>query len=141
MQALLLAALLAAADGDPVGPHHVGCNVTEMSGVHIHARLTIAVHGKPVVVPANVGLVSIAGTPVCLYWLHTHDETGLIHVEAPYGSYTLGDFFAVWDRPLSRTQLGPYRGRVSVSVNGVPFKGPPQTVPLVDGETIALTLE
>jgi hypothetical protein len=133
--------MLAAADGDPVGPHHVGCNVTEMNGVHIHAKLNIIAHGRAVAVPANVGFVLVGGTPVCLYWLHTHDDSGIIHVEAPGGSYTLADFFAVWGEPLSATRLGPYRGRVRAFVDGALYSGPPQDVELSDGETILLNVE
>ena len=142
MAILATAALLAAlATGQPVGPHRVGCNVTEMNGVHIHTRLRIFYRGRPVVVPADIGIITIAGgTPLCLYWLHTHDDSGLIHVEAPGGSYTLADFFAVWGEALSRTRVGSLRGRVVAKVNGVPYKGAPQTIPLIDGERIDLYL-
>lgn len=134
----LIVLLAAMATGSPVGPHHVGCDVTEMSGVHIHAKLTIQDRGKPVVVPANIGIVTAAYAVLCLYWLHTHDDSGTIHVEAPGGTYTLADFFAVWGEPLSRTQVGSMRGHVSAYVNGAPYKGAPQTIPLSDGETILL---
>ena len=133
--------IAAMATGSPVGPHHVGCNVTEMSGVHIHTKLAIIDHGKRVAVPANIGMVSMDGqTLLCLYWLHTHDDTGLIHVEAPAGSYTLADFFAVWGEPLSRTRVGAAHGRVTATISGVPYKGTPQLIPLRDGETITLTV-
>jgi len=133
--------LAAMATGSPVGPHHVGCDITEMSGVHIHARLAIIDRGKPVTVPANIGMVSAAGAVLCLYWLHTHDDSGTIHVEAPGGSYTLADFFAVWGEPLSRTRVGSMHGHVSAEVNGAPYKGAPQSIPLLDGETIELQIK
>lgn len=135
-----IALLAAMATGAPVGPHHVGCDVAEMSGVHIHTKLTIVNRGKPVAVPANIGFVSAAGAVLCLYWLHTHDDSGTIHVEAPGGTYTLADFFAVWGEPLSGTQVGPVKGHVSANVNGAPYKGAPQSIPLVDGETILLVV-
>jgi hypothetical protein len=138
MHELLLAVLLATASGTAVGPHHVGCDMTEMSGVHIHAQLSILAFGKPVAVPAQIGFVTVAGTPICLYWLHTHDDSGLIHVEAPGGTYTLADFFAVWGLQLSSTQLGPYHGRVTATVDGKPYAGAPQNVPILDGERIEL---
>ena len=135
------AALVAAmATGQPVGPHHVGCSYSEMSGVHIHTKLAIVDRGRRIVVPANIGLVTAAYAVLCLYWLHTHDDTGLIHVEAPGGSYTLADFFAVWGEPLSRTQVGSMHGRVSARVNGAPYKDAPQSIPLRDNETITLTV-
>jgi hypothetical protein len=137
-----MAALVAVlATGQPVGPHRVGCDVNEMSGVHVHARLSISNRGADVAVPANIGIVTIAGgAPLCLYWLHTHDESGTIHVEAPSGSYTLADFFAVWGQPLSRTQVGSIRGHVIAYVNGAPYKGAPQSIPLRDGEQIELVI-
>ncbi|MGB6985557.1 MAG: hypothetical protein WBD74_06205 [Candidatus Aquilonibacter sp.] len=134
---VLIAAL---ATGQPVGPHHVGCNVNEIFTEHIHAHLAIEQSGTTVSVPANIGMVSAGSTMVCIYWLHTHDDTGTIHIEAPGGNYTLADFFAVWGQPLSRTRVGPYSGRVRAYVNGAPYKGAPQTIPLVDGEQITLQI-
>lgn len=139
MRMIQAAALIAAlATGQPVGPHHVGCNVNEILTEHWHAHLTIEHQGVPVTVPANVGLVTAAYAVICIYWLHTHDDSGTIHIEAPVGTFTLADFFAVWGQPLSETQVGPYRGHVRAYVNGAPFKGGPQNIPLLDGEQIVL---
>ncbi len=124
--------------GRPVGPHHVGCNVTEMSGVHIHPHLAIYAHGKRVVVPANIGFVGAGDMVFCLYWLHTHDASGTIHVEAPGGSYTLADFFAVWGQPLTTRRVAAYHGAVTATVNGRPYRGAPGSIPLRDGEQIVL---
>ena len=126
--------------GQPVGPHHVGCNVSEMFGEHIHTHLAIYRAGNPVLIPANIGFVQTAGVVLCLYWIHTHDDSGLIHVEAPGGNFTLADFFAVWGVPLSQTRIGPLTGHVRAYVNGAPFKGAPQTIPLRDGEQITLRI-
>ncbi|HUA09459.1 MAG TPA: hypothetical protein VMA98_09305 [Candidatus Acidoferrales bacterium] len=138
LRAVVLVAALAT--GQPVGPHQVGCNANEVLNEHIHVHLAIEHAGKPVTVPANIGIVQAAGLVLCLYWLHTHDDSGTIHVEAPGGNFTLADFFAVWGRPLSPTRLGPYRGRVRAYVNGAPYKGAPQTIPLLDGEQILLRI-
>jgi hypothetical protein len=135
LSAVLIAAL---ATGQPVGPHHVGCNVTEMFSEHLHPRLTIQHGGAAVTIPANIGIVQTGGVVLCLYWLHTHDESGVIHVEAPGGNFTLADFFAVWGQPLSSTRVGPYTGQVRAFVNGAPYKGAPQNIPLLDGEQILL---
>ena len=140
MLTTILAPLFAAvlATGQPVGPHHVGCNVNEIFTEHIHAHLAIDRAGKPVTVPANIGLVSAGYAVLCLYWLHTHDDSGLIHVEAPGGNFTLADFFAVWGQPLSATRIGPYTGHVRAYVNGAPYHGAPQNIPIRDGEQITL---
>ncbi len=136
------AAVLAAAlaTGQPVGPHHVACNVSEIFTEHIHAQLTIEHGGVKVPVPANIGLVNAGYGVLCIYWLHTHDDSGTIHIEAPGGNFTLADFFAVWGQPLSSTQLGSYPGHVHAYVNGAPYKGAPQNIPLLDGEKIVLNV-
>jgi len=60
---------------------------------HVHAHLSILEKGKPVDVPRAIG----AGSTNCLYWLHTHDATGMIHIEAPSSDFhpTLGKVFDV----------------------------------------------
>jgi hypothetical protein len=136
--AALLLLPAAAPTGEPVGPHQVGCNPGEIMTEHVHTQLEIYARGKRVQIPANIGIVGTSGIMLCIYWLHTHDDTGLIHVEAPMGSFDLADFFAVWGQPLSRTQIGPYRGRVTATVNGKPYAGAPGTIPLEDNERVVL---
>ena len=74
----------------------------EMLNYHIHAHLTLYKDGKPVAVPADVGIpynraINVNGQNYCLYFLHTHDVSGVIHVESPTPRlYTLGQFFDIW---------------------------------------------
>jgi len=124
------------ASGEAVVP----CSGTEMLSYHIHAHLEIDIRGARQVVPANTGIHT-----TCLYWLHTHDDTGLIHIEAPVSAvYTLGQFFTVWGQPLSRDQvLGEHVGpaeAVHVFVNGQPYEGDPRTIPLEAHEQIVVQL-
>jgi hypothetical protein len=43
--------------------------------------------------------------------MHTHDSTGVIHMEAPHPfEYTLGDFFSVWGVKLGPDQVGGLKG-------------------------------
>jgi sulfur carrier protein ThiS len=68
---------------------------------HIHPELTIMLNGKEVLVPHNVGI-----QPTCMTSIHTHDEPHVLHVEAPVKrDFTLGDFFAVWQKDFSSTKL------------------------------------
>ena len=87
---------------------NVSCDTGEQLAVHYHAHLEILNQGNDVFVPANIGITSN-----CFYWLHTHDNTGVIHIEAPKAeanhTYTLGNFFDVWNQPLSRTQVGTFK--------------------------------
>ena len=60
----------------------------------------------------------------CYYWLHTHDATGIIHVEAPQtGTYTLGQFFDIWGQPLSRENVAGFTGTVTAYVDSTLYTG------------------
>lgn len=72
----------------------VRCDPTEAIDFHIHAHLDVIVDGKSVTVPAGIGIKPNE----CLYWIHTHDKSGVIHIEAPQETaFTLGQFIQVWD--------------------------------------------
>ena len=74
---------------------------------HVHAHLTVYVNGKQVTVPAQVGIDPQAQF---LAPLHTHDTTGVIHMEATQAyPFTLGQFFDVWGVKFTSTQLGSYQ--------------------------------
>lgn len=120
----------------------ISCNSTEQLVFHIHAHLAVYVNGGLKLLPPGVGI----GPPLqfeqtstgpfvadgsCFSWLHTHDSTGVIHIESPVQRvYTLGDFFDIWGQPLSSTQVGPAQGAVTATVNGSPFTGDPRSIPL-----------
>lgn len=89
-------------------------------------------------VPANTGITSR-----CIAFLHTHDTSGIIHIEAPQPrAYTLGDFFQVWGQPLDATHLlnrvAANPGDITVFVNGRPFTGSPDTIPLQSHTVVVL---
>ena len=72
----------------------IRCDYEEYSSFHIHAHLDIFVDGKPYAIPQGVGIMP---SQKCLYWVHTHDPSGIIHVESPEArSFTLGQFFEIW---------------------------------------------
>ncbi|MBO0791129.1 MAG: hypothetical protein J2P36_09280 [Ktedonobacteraceae bacterium] len=78
---------------------------TEQAYYHIHAHLTLVINSNPVPIPANVG---IAYDSKCLYWLHTHDRSGVIHVESPKRDiYTLGTFLHLWKAQFSNLNYPP----------------------------------
>ena len=99
--------------------------------------------------PAGIGIPDAAAQQTqagpfvdsgkCFYWLHTHAADGIIHIESPVQrTYTLGEFFDEWGQPLSPTQAGPAKGKVTVIVNGKVFKGNPRNVPLGSHENLQL---
>jgi Dolichyl-phosphate-mannose-protein mannosyltransferase len=72
--------------------------------MHIHAQLNVSQDAQPMVVPANIGIDPKLhkDTSLEIYGpqkspLHTHTDTGTIHVESKIiTSYTLGEFLDVW---------------------------------------------
>ena len=122
--------------GSPVDG--IGCEPTEEVALHIHGHLAIFVNGKLVAVPKYIGLVPGAQGG-CLYWLHTHDSTGILHVEAPeLASYTLGNFFHVWGASLSRTGVATFTGPVTAFVNGAKYDGDLSVIPITAHQQITL---
>jgi hypothetical protein len=112
----LAAALLVAAcsgtdkDGvpvtNPVGGfgENVGAVSCDSGGhdaaYHIHSQLTIKLpDGTTAEVPPNIGI-----DQNCMYWLHTHEPDGQLHVEAPDETLaTLADFLEIWRRSTNPT--------------------------------------
>jgi hypothetical protein len=93
---------------------------------HIHALLRIYVNGLLRPLPADIGLDSAKGIESSM---HTHDGSGIIHMEAPHPyPYTLGDFFSVWGVKLGPAQVGGLTGyggnRLHFYLNGKPLSNP-----------------
>ncbi|HYZ51199.1 MAG TPA: hypothetical protein VE593_09955 [Nitrososphaeraceae archaeon] len=80
----------------------IECNANEQFLFHIHAHLNIFVNGQLMYVPPQIGIIP----EKCIYWLHTHDETGIIHIESPIKrDFTLGQFFDLWKKKLENPQI------------------------------------
>jgi hypothetical protein len=104
--------------------------------LHIHQHLDLYVDGRKVTVPMNVG---IDPSGAFISPLHTHDTTGVIHVESPTESaFSLGQFFAVWGVPLAATRIGSVKGRVHTWVNGKPVTADPTRIVLASHQEIVI---
>ncbi|MFI5269144.1 MAG: hypothetical protein ACHQ7M_17355, partial [Chloroflexota bacterium] len=58
-------------------------------------------------------------------------RTGVIHIESPNEQpYTLGNFFDMWQQPLSASQAGPATGPLTAYVNGQRYQGDPRQIQL-----------
>ncbi len=108
----------------------IPCNTEDIT-YHQHAHLDIFIRGHQATVPSQIGI----NDDLCLYWLHTHDNSGEIHMEAPAAArFTLGEFFDIWHQPLSRTQV--LTATVShgeserVIVDGHTYLGDPRSIVL-----------
>ncbi|HXY28436.1 MAG TPA: hypothetical protein VEH82_09175 [Acidimicrobiales bacterium] len=148
-----LATLVNAATGQPVDG--IECQAGEQTEVHVHTHVTIFVNGQARVIPYGIGIpgaqaVQTAQGPFvqtgsCFYWLHTHANDGIVHVESPSKSmsFSLGQFFDEWGVPLSSTQVGPATGPVTVfftapgEKTGI-YTGDPRNLPLGDHYEIQL---
>ena len=103
----------------PIAVDGIQCNANEQLLFHIHAHLDIFVNGQLMYIPPQIGIIP----DKCIYWLHTHDETGIIHIESPIkADFTLGQFFDLWKRKLNNLQGfdNIFNGRESptVYING-----------------------
>lgn len=105
-------------------PKKVDCmsaDVREMNirhenlALHIHPTLTILIDGEKQSIPANIGVEGRTMRPI-----HTHDATGILHIEAPcQREFRLGEFFEVWGRQFSSNCIfDNCNGEISMTVNG-----------------------
>jgi hypothetical protein len=131
---------------------------------HVHAHLDVYLNGKPVVVPAGIGIdaanpgvnkgQSPDGSPAwggikecaqpCISPLHTHDDTGVLHTESASAvPNRLGQFFTEWGVKLAPGCVGGYcrpAASVLVFVDGRRFDGDPTTIELTDHREIAIVI-
>lgn len=93
---------------------------SEGTTLHTHQHLDLYLEGEKVTIPTDIGVNEQAGflSPV-----HTHNETGIIHVESPtVQDFTLGQFFTVWGVRFNDQCLGGYcsdeEKKLSLYLNG-----------------------
>jgi len=115
----------------------------EALSVHYHAHLDIIVNGSAVPVPADLGFVIANGQGLGITVLHTHDTSGIVHIESPTNSpYTLGQFFTEWGVRLGPGEIGGLTNTngnaLRVYVDGKVFSGDPASIVLRSYQEIAL---
>ena len=118
--------------------------------IHIHSALSMMMDNKPFSVPKNIGIDSslwrnnsldkygMQAMPEMgmsgMAPLHTHDDSGIIHVESSIDrDYTLGEFFNIWGLDLENKV-------VKATVNGKPSTDY-KSILLKDGEKITLDIQ
>ena len=85
------------------------CTTDMATQFHIHPNLTIIIKDVQLEVPANTGISN-----GCMNAIHTHDNSGTLHVESPEKrDFTLSDFFAVWGKDINS-----FGTNVKMTVNG-----------------------
>mgnify|MGYP001565829406 CR=1 FL=1 len=118
----------------------LSCTTDMATKFHIHPHLEIVVNGKKQEIPANIGVKL-----TCMNALHTHDNSGTVHVEAPEKrDFTLSDFFAVWNKTYNKDQILDYkvddRRVIRQTVNGEELQDYENTA-LRDGDQIVIFYE
>lgn len=127
----------------------ITCASTMYTTYHVHAFLGIIVNGRQLALPDGIGMVqpgadiTYEGIPnwteyasKCYYYTHTHDASGVMHLESPKSMpptsslFTLGNFLDVWGIKVSSSGVGPYGGTVKTYLAQVPFKT--ESVPNTD---------
>jgi hypothetical protein len=99
----------------------IQCNPSEKFVLHNHVHIDIFINGQRYIIPSQVGILPER----CIYWLHTHDDSGIIHIESPVvKNYTLGQFFDIWNKKFNNSQIfdnvanGKNNTTLSLYVNG-----------------------
>lgn len=133
-----------AAGGQGLPVDGVPCAAT-VETYHVHSHLSIFVDGVAQAVPANIGIVDTALLD-CHYYLHTHDLSGKVHVEAPAAAdFTLGQLFAIWGQPLQSDNVAGITGKaleIFVTENNTVtrYSGDPKALKLASRRHIAIQL-
>ena len=132
---------------------------------HVHAHLDVFVDGRPVPVPAGIGIdldnpatvadKSANGAVIgaglrqecdkpCISPLHTHDLSGLLHTETEKPSPNkLGQFFTEWAVRLTPDCIGAYckpKTPIKIYVDGKVETGDPNEIELANLREISIVI-
>jgi hypothetical protein len=125
---------------DRIEPLGLNALTDEGQVLHVHQHLDVFVNGKRQPVPANIGIYD----GEFLTELHTHDDTGIMHVESPTKRrFDLGQFFGAWGVRLTNDCVGGYCRQVqpwTLYVNGQAYQGDPAALELKEHQEIAVVI-
>lgn len=78
----------------PTNISGITCDKVEHLVYHNHTKLIIKFQNETHNIPAGIGIIPND----CIFWLHTHDDSGIIHIESPVRTeFSLDQFLKVWD--------------------------------------------
>ena len=128
--------------GQPIGG--VACGAPGASYSYVH--LNIYQNGNLLSLPQDIGVVSPNYTlqKGCVYPAHTRDMSGKIRIDTSTVT-TLGQFFAVWGQPLSRTNVAgltdqPVKIYVNDGGNLVEYTDDPAALQLLPQREITIVV-
>ena len=104
----------------PSSPQPQSGDVISTNGLHWHPHLTIIIKGEEQEIPKDIGIAAVHNP------LHTHDDTGTIHLEftglVKKDGLKLGQFFKVWEKKFSSGCIFEFcngeKGQVKMTVKG-----------------------
>lgn len=110
----------------------VPCNPVMQSSYHVHPLVALYVNGTQYAIPHGLGMQNpgapdasgFVNTATCFYYMHTHDSSGIIHIEDPSTTpntqslYTLKTFLDIWGITAGANSFGPFSGPVRVFTSG-----------------------
>ena len=77
----------------PTNISGITCDKVEHLVYHNHTKLIIKFQNETHNIPARIGIIPND----CIFWLHTHDDSGIIHIESPVKTaFSLEQFLKVW---------------------------------------------
>lgn len=126
------------------------------SHYHVHVFLGFVVNGVLTALPDGTGMKNpgadsggVVSTATCFYYLHTHDASGVIHIEDPSTAsrttslHTLGQYLDIWGHSLSGmtvyTSGARYQGEGDQTISNSTYSrytSDPRTIPLYAHEVI-----
>jgi len=78
----------------PTNISGITCDKVEHLVYHNHTKLIMKFQNETHNIPAEIGIIPND----CIFWLHTHDDSGIIHIESPIKTaFSLDQFLKVWD--------------------------------------------
>jgi hypothetical protein len=98
-------------------------------GVYNNGTLMALANGTGMVNPQppdRTGFVNFAN---CFYFLHTHDSSGIVHIEdnqnvpGTQSIFTLKTYLDIWGITADSNHFGPFTGPVRVFTSGQVYRG------------------
>lgn len=115
--------------------HRISCQPTMGNTYHVHVYLGVVYKGRQVAIPDTIGMVKpgaensgFTTTAQCFYFIHTHDASGIIHIESfksiPMSGvlYHLKNVLDVWGLTRGPDNFGPFNGKVRIFIGNVPLR-------------------
>ena len=121
----------------------------EMLKNHVHVHLSIFYKGHQIAIPYGIGIIKpfrvvngFVESGKGYYWLHTHDASGIVHIESPKDeTYALGNFFDIWGQQLGTHNVAGFKGTLRTYVDGKFYFGDIRKIALKEHTQIILAVD